>query len=40
MKKITIFNIIMEYADGDLEKWVKESNKDDEWKNIIFQFDN
>ncbi len=33
-----IFNIIMEYADGDLEKWVKESHTSEEWKSIIFQF--
>jgi hypothetical protein len=37
-KKDNIFNIIMEYADGDLEKWVKTTHQDDEWKSIIFQF--
>lgn len=33
-----IFNIIIEYADGDLESWVKVNHTDDEWKNMIFQF--
>ena len=33
-----IFNIFMEYADGDLEKWVKTEHNMEEWKNLIFQF--
>ena len=32
------FNIITEYADGDLEAWVKEQHSDKEWKNMLFQF--
>ena len=34
----TIMNIIMEYADGDLEKWVKEVHTEEEWISMIFQF--
>jgi serine/threonine protein kinase len=33
-----IFNIFMEFADGDLEKWVKTEHSNEEWKNMIFQF--
>ena len=28
----------MEYADGDLEKWVRTRHTDDDWMSIIFQF--
>jgi hypothetical protein len=28
----------MEYADGDLEKWVKEAHTEEEWLSMIFQF--
>ncbi len=37
-KKDNDINILMEYADGDLEKWIKNYHSDDEWKNMIFQF--
>jgi len=31
-------NILIEYADGDLEKWAKTKHTDKEWKVLIFQF--
>ena len=31
-------NILMEYADGDLEKWVRENHNNTEWTSMIFQF--
>jgi hypothetical protein len=34
----TIINILMEYADGDLEKWVKENHTEEEWTSLLFQF--
>jgi hypothetical protein len=34
----TNINILMEYADGDLEKWVKESHNETEWSSLLFQF--
>jgi serine/threonine protein kinase len=34
----TNINILMEYADGDLEKWVRESHTELEWQSFIFQF--
>lgn len=33
-----MLNILMEYADGDLEKWVKTEHTTEEWKNLLFQF--
>ncbi len=34
----TIMNIIMEYANGDLEKWIEESHNEEDWLSLIFQF--
>lgn len=34
----TDINILMEYADGDLEKWVCETHSDVEWLSLLFQF--
>ena len=34
----TKINILMEYADGDLEKWVRESHTELEWLSLVFQF--